>query len=113
MVSDATQIVMIVAIAMFSLGILCLILSIIILAKQTIGRNIQTIADQTTKLAEKGITDGVSGLVGNASLLISSLNDLARSNTGIGIFFVFLSLVLLAGAYYLVRPLAIAIPALP
>lgn len=53
MVSDANQIVMIVAIAMFSLGILCLILSIIILAKQTIGRNIQTIADQTTKLAEK------------------------------------------------------------
>ena len=67
------------------------------------GKNIQTIANQTTKLAEKGITDGVSGLVGNASLLISSLNDLSRSNTGIGIFFVFLSLVLLAAAYFFIK----------
>jgi len=74
------------------------------LARQAINKNIQTIADQTTKLAEKGITDGVSGLVGNASLLISSLNELSRSNTGIGIFFVFLSLVLLAVAYYFLKP---------
>lgn len=113
MISDATQVVMIVAIVMFSLGLICLILSIVILTKQVIGRNIQTIADQTAKLAEKGITDGVSGLVGNASLLISSLNDLARSNAGIGIFFVFLSLVLLAGAYYLVKPLLTALPVIP
>jgi len=52
----------------------------------------------------------VSGLVGNASLLISSLNDLAKSNTGIGIFFVFLSLVLFAGAYYMLKPFIGAMP---
>lgn len=74
------------------------------------SRNIQKIADSTTKLAEKGITDGVSGLVGNASLLISSLNDLSKSNTGIGIFLVFLSLVLFAAAYYLIRPLVGTLP---
>ncbi len=107
MVQSVSQVVMIVAVILASLGLLCLILSILILARQAMGRNIQTIADQTTKLAEKGLTDGVSGLVGNASLLIGSLNDLARSNTGIGIFFVFLALVLLAGAFYLLRPLLI------
>lgn len=104
MFDSGNQIVMVVSAVLFLLGVVCIILSIIILAKQAMSRNIQTIADSTTKLAEKGITDGVSGLVGNASLLISSLNDMAKSNTGIGIFFVFLSLVLFAGAYYFVKP---------
>ena len=103
MFATTNQVIQVIAYILFGLGILCLILSIIILAKQTVGKNIQTIANQTTKLAEKGITDGVSGLVGNASLLISSLNDLSRSNSGIGIFFVFLSLVLLAAAYFFIK----------
>ena len=102
MVATTNQVVQVISYILFGLGILC-DLSIVILARQAIGKNIQTIANQTTKLAEKGITDGVSGLVGNASLLISSLNDLSRSNTGIGIFFVFLSLVLLAAAYFFIK----------
>jgi len=104
MQASGDQIVVIVSITLFGLGIVCLVLSIVILVKQSLGRGIQSIADSATKLAEKGITEGVSGLVGNASLLISSLNDLAKSNTGIGVFFVFLSLVLFAGAYYMLKP---------
>ena len=110
MFAPTNQVIQVIAYILFGLGILCLILSIIILAKQTVGKNIQTIANQTTKLAEKGITDGVSGLVGNASLLISSLNDLSRSNSGIGIFFVFLSLVLLAAAYFFIKSFIGVIP---
>ena len=92
------------------MGIICLVLSVFILAQQAMSRNIQPIADATTKLAEKGIPDGVPGLVGNASLLIGSLNDLAKSNTGIGVFLVFLSLVLFAGAYYFLKPLTGPMP---
>lgn len=110
MFATTNQVIQVIAYILFGLGILCLILSIIILAKQAVGKNIQTIANQTTKLAEKGITDGVSGLVGNASLLISSLNDLSRSNSGIGIFFVFLSLVLLAAAYFFIKSFIGVIP---
>ncbi|MDD2521286.1 MAG: hypothetical protein PHW11_00490 [Anaerolineaceae bacterium] len=104
MFDSGSQIVVIVSVVLFAMGIVCLVLSVFILAKQAMNRNIQTIADATTKLADKGITDGVSGLVGNASLLIGSLNDLAKSNTGIGIFLVFLSLVLFAAAYYFIKP---------
>jgi hypothetical protein len=110
MFATTNQVIQVIAYILFGLGILCLILSIIILAKQAVGKNIQTIANQTTKLAEKGITDGVSGLVGNASLLISSLNDLSRSISGIGIFFVFLSLVLLAAAYFFIKSFIGVIP---
>ena len=92
------------------LGLLCLVLSIIILISQTMGKNIRTIADQTTKIAEKGITDNISGLVGNASALISSLNDLGRSNTGVGIFMVFLAIALLAAAYFLAKQLGLILP---
>lgn len=110
MVSSPNEVVMIVAMVLFGLGLLCLVLSIIILARQTMNKNIQSIADQTTKLAQKGLTEGVSGLVGNASLLIGSLNDLARSNSGIGIFLVFLALVLIGGGYYILKPLLGSIP---
>ncbi len=110
MFQTANEFLMTLATIVFVLGVACLIISIFILARQAFGKNIQTIANQTTKLAEKGISEGISGLVRNASLLINSLNDLARSNTGIGIFFVFLSLVLLAGAYFLVRPFIISMP---
>jgi len=105
MFNSPTQIFEITTAVILGIGLLCLILGIIILVKQTMGKNIQSIADQTTKLAEKGITDNISGLVGNASSLISSLNDLARSNTGVGIFLVFLSIALLAGAYFLATQL--------
>ncbi len=110
MFDSGNQIVLYVAVALFFLGVACLVLSIVILAKQAMSRNIQTIADSTKRLAEKGITDGVSGLVGNASLLISSLNDLAKTNTGIGIFLVFLSVVIFAAAYYFVKPFIAALP---
>ena len=110
MLENTNQMVMMLSLALAVLGIVCLIISIVILAKQAVNRNIQAIAESTTKLAEKGITYGISGLVGNASLLISSLNDMTKSNTGIGIFFVFLSLVLLAAAYYLIQPFLSLLP---
>ena len=110
METNGNQIVLIAAIIIFIAGILCLVLSVIILAKQALNKDVQRIAEATTNLAEKGITDGVSGLVGNASLLIDSLNELSKSNTGIGIFFVFLSLALFAVAYFILQPLIGVVP---
>lgn len=110
MASNGNQIVLAVSIFLFVAGILCLILSVYILAKQALNKDVHIIAEATTNLAEKGISEGVSGLVGNASLLIDSLNELAKSNTGIGVFFVFLSLALFAVAYYFVKPLIGALP---
>lgn len=110
MESNGNQIVLIAAIIIFLAGIICLVLSVFILAKQALNKDVQRIAEATTNLAEKGITDGVSGLVGNASLLIDSLNELSKSNTGIGVFFVFLSLALFAVAYYIIKPLIGVLP---
>lgn len=110
MATNGNQIVLTASIVLFLAGILCLVLSVFILAKQALNKDVHRIAEATTNLAEKGITDGVSGLVGNASLLIDSLNELSKSNSGIGVFFVFLSLALIAVAYFIIKPLIGALP---
>jgi hypothetical protein len=95
------------ATVLFLVGLLSIAISIFILTRQAVGRDIQTIATQTTKLAEKGITENIAGLVGNASSLINALHDLSKSNTGIGIFMVFLGIALLTTAYFISRSLGI------
>ena len=95
------------ATVMFILGLIVLVISIVILTRQAIGRDIQTIAKQTAKLAEKGITDNIAGLVGNASALINALHDLSKSNSGIGVFLVFLGIALLTTAYFITRNLGL------
>jgi hypothetical protein len=96
------------ATVLFLLGLLVLAISIFILTRQAVNREVRTIAQQTTKLAEKGITDNIAGLVGNASALINALHDLSKSNTGIGVFLVFLAIALLSTAYLISRNIGIA-----
>ena len=66
------------------------------------GKEIRTIADQTTKLAQKGITEEISGLVGNARSLIEALDQMVKTTAGIGVFLVVLGALLLVAAYVLV-----------
>lgn len=83
----------------FLMGLITLGVGIIIVSSQAIGKNVKIIANQTVKLAQKGISEDVAGLVGNASNLLNALNQLVRSTTGIGIFLVITSLILFAAAY--------------
>lgn len=93
------------AIALFVIGLITIVIGIFILTSQAIGKNVKVIANQTTKLAQKGISEDVSGLVGNASALLEALNQLVRSTAGIGIFLILISLVLFAGSYGLIYQL--------
>ncbi len=89
------------AIGLFALGLIVMAISIFILSRQALGSEIKTIANQTTKLAEKGITENIAGLVGNASALINALHDLSKTNTGIGVFLVFFGIALVTTAYFI------------
>lgn len=105
MFTSTFELQMTMATVTFLLGLVVLAISIFILTRQAIGRDIQTIAQQTAKLAEKGITENIAGLVGNASALINALHDLSKTNTGIGVFLVFLGIALLTTAYFISRNL--------
>jgi hypothetical protein len=75
---------------------------VFIMVKKLMGKELQNISEQTTKLAQKGITDDISGLVGNAGSLIDSLNNLTKTTAGVGIFIVLIAFLLLGAAYALV-----------
>ena len=66
-------------------GVILVGIGVFILIRKLTGKELQTIADQTTKLAQKGISDDISGLVGNASSLIEALNNMVKTATGIAI----------------------------
>jgi hypothetical protein len=89
-------------IALLIAGLVFLGIGAFVLVKKLLGKDLQTIADQTTKLAQKGITEDITGLVGNARSLIDALNDLVKTQAGVGIFLLLLGVALLGSAYALV-----------
>ncbi len=89
-------------IALMVAGLVFLGIGCFVLVKKMMGKELQTIAEQTSKLAQKGLTEDVTGLVGNARSLIESLNSLIKTQAGVGVMLLMLGIMLLAGAYALV-----------
>ena len=89
-------------IALLVAGLVFLGIGAYVLVKKLLGRDLQNISEQTTKLAQKGLTDDITGLVGNARSLIEALNDLVKTTAGVGILLLMLGVALLSGAYVLV-----------
>lgn len=83
-------------------GVVVMGIGILTLIGKLNGKEIRTIADQTTKIAQKGITEEISGLVGNARSLIEALEQMVKTTAGIGVFLVILGALLLLAAYLLV-----------
>jgi uncharacterized membrane protein len=80
---------------LFLLGMIAFIVGILILALRTAGADVKTLATQTTRLAQKGLAEDVAGLVGNASSLLDSLNQLVRTTRGVGMFLALLGMFLM------------------
>ena len=90
------DILFLMAIALFLVGVVALITGMIVLLVRTMNKDIHTLATQTNQLAQKGIMDGIAGLVGNASTLLDATNQLVRTAAGIGVFFVFIGFILIS-----------------
>ena len=90
------------ATALLICGIVMLGIGVYTLIGKLMGKELRTIADQTAKLAQKGITEEISGLVGNARTLIEALNNMVKTTAGIGVLLLLLGIILLAAAYGLV-----------
>jgi len=90
------------ALVILGLGLLTFILGVIIILVKVMGKATTTIADETTKLAQKGITEEVAGLVGNASTMLDSLKGFVQTSAGMGIFLVLIGILLMAGSFVLI-----------
>jgi hypothetical protein len=95
------EILILMASILFVLGILSSIIGIIILTTRATGRDVRTLATQTTRLAQKGLAEDVAGLVGNASALLDAINKLVRTTAGVGVFLTIFGLVLMIAASWI------------
>jgi len=80
---------------LFLLGMIAFIIGVLILALRTASTDVKTLAVQTARLAQKGLAEDVAGLVGNASNLLDSMNQLVRTTRGVGIFLALLGMLLM------------------
>lgn len=79
----------------FLLGMLTFSTGVFILVSGILRRDLREITRETAQLVQKGLTEELSGLVGNASTLINTVNEMARTAAGIGVFLTLLGLVLM------------------
>ncbi len=80
------------------IGILSLIAGIYILVSKAISKDVQNITNQAAKLANKGLTEEISGTIGNATSLIKELNNLISTSRGIGLTLIIVGGILIYGS---------------
>jgi hypothetical protein len=96
------DLIMVMAVSLLVMGIISLVSGILTLLFRVSGKDIHTLASQTLRLAQKGVTDEMAGLVGNASSLLDAVNQLVKTSTGVGVFLILVSFLLFAGSYFLI-----------
>jgi hypothetical protein len=99
------QFVLTMAVILLVIGVITFGAGVFIVVIRVMGEDVRTIANQTARLAQKGIADDVAGLVGNASALLDSLNELVRTSAGMGVFLIMTSLLLFLSAYLMITHL--------
>lgn len=97
----ADQFMLLMAITLFFLGLVGVIIGITILVTRTASQEVRTLATQTTRLAQKGLSDDIVGLVGNTSVLLDALNALVRTTAGIGVFITIVGLLMMVASGWL------------
>jgi hypothetical protein len=102
-INNPSQFVFLLATSLTMLGVVSIVAGIYLLITRASGKAIHTIAAQTTRLAQKGLAEEIAGLVGNASSLLDSLNQLVRTSAGIGIFLVLFGFIQLIAAFIMVN----------
>jgi hypothetical protein len=100
---NAHDFAFILAASLTLLGVISIGAGIITLITRITGKEVQTIAAQTAKLAQKGLAEEIAGLVGNASSLMDAMNQLVKTSAGIGIFLVLFGFIMLVAAYLMVK----------
>jgi len=83
------------SVGLFLLGCVTFATGVIILVTRSLSRDVNTLANQTAQLVQKGLAEDVAGLVGNASALLNTTSEMVRTAAGIGVFFTILGLVMM------------------
>lgn len=93
------------AAVIFLLGATSFVLGMVVLVAKASGRDIETLRNQTSALAQKGIANEVAGLVGTTTALVDAMDQLVRTSRGIGFLLLSIGMLMMGAAYYLIRQL--------
>jgi hypothetical protein len=86
---------------MFILGGVTFSIGVSILLLDLWGKDLRSIISQTNRLAQKGLTEELSGLVGNASTLLNTVNEMVRTRNGIGLTLMVIGIVMMISPFIL------------
>lgn len=90
------------AATVFGLGVLSTLLGFLMLISRSYGREMKVLAVQSAKLSQKSASDNIALVTNSTAQLMDALNNLVRTSTGIGVFFVLVGMAMIAAAYYVV-----------
>jgi hypothetical protein len=88
--------------AAFVMGCLSIFLGMLVLLTRGYSSEVKALASHTARLGNKGVTDEATALVSSASELITSLNQLVRTASGVGTFLLLAGMTMIAASYWVV-----------
>ena len=86
------------SVSSFLMGLVTFGIGVFILVTRVTGKGMQTVTDQTAQLASKGLAEEIAGLIGNASTLLQTMQEMVRTAAGVGIFLTVTGTLLMGGS---------------
>ena len=85
---DIARVLSAMASGLFLIGLITLATGVAVLIIRSIGQDTRSISKSIAQITKKGIADDISGLIGNASALMTATTNLIQTTKGIGVFLV-------------------------
>jgi len=85
---DIARVLSAMASGLFLIGLITFATGVAVLIIRSIGQDTRSISKSIAQITQKGIADDVSGLIGNASALMSATTNLIQTTKGIGVFLI-------------------------
>jgi len=95
------EIITLLSLVIMGLGFISFLTGFVVLVTRVLGKGITKIANETQKVIQKGITEEIASIIGNASVLIESLNQLVTTAAGIGVFLMVIGVLIVGGSFAL------------
>ena len=85
------------------IGFISLIIGLIILTKNSFSKDYDEVTNEVAKLAKKGLLNDVGSSLQSASFLVKEMNELLKTNRGIGLAMIIVGIILLSGGLALYK----------
>lgn len=93
---------LLIALTLMGAGLCSLAAGILVLASSGFSRDMHTLATQSAKIGAKAVSHDVTNLVGDVSDILTAINQMTKTSTGIGAFLMIMGVVLLTAAYLII-----------